>query len=341
MGGGEVTPIVFYPWLTEPLTQHQFSDQALEALLTDPETGESILDPNPDGGDIMPDSIRIKEIHAALEADRYGVHPEDPEKQQRNNIGRLTEAVAYVLGVALNSDGENIPYPDPEHFSPGALDEVKHLKMSQWAAFDGAKGMQAACLYDVRSTVASTDTYGRTLLQKGGGVKAWNLAQLLDQVSDDIELSLNSSALASLQVPAVDGKTYYTYSGLGHAIQDILYMLSSESKRVDELVIQNARLVHLSQQILFSLGLPLHVDTLEMQVGAETASANNPPKMGYAIVPTVDANAPTLTSFFGLVLANLSRLVAGTIDYQGSNVSAKSPDDPFNFEEPVPGAQDI
>ena len=82
--------------------------------------GPPLLDPDTDGGDIMPDSIRIKEIHAALEADKYGVHPSATEEnplKRLNNLGRLIEAASYVLGVNFNEDGLNRPYPEPVSYT--------------------------------------------------------------------------------------------------------------------------------------------------------------------------------------------------------------------------------
>lgn len=353
IGGGTVTPVYFYPWLTEPPTDQQFSLSQLEALTTfpdiDPDTGEPhpqagelIFDPDTDLGEIMPDSIRLKEIHSALEAGRYGVHP-DPTKAQLNNIGRLVEALAYVLGINLDSDGKNLPFPDPEYLKPEDVAKLKHLKTSQFAAFDGDKGMQAATLYDIRSNVAVTDKFGKKVIQPGGAVKVWNLAQWLDQGADDTEAQLGGASLASLQVPTGDGKTYHQYQGLGHAIQDCLFMLSVESKRVDELVIQAARTIHLAQQILMGLGLPLRPDTIDFLIGAETATAEDPPQIGVAPVASLDPSAPTITSLFGITLANLSRLVAGTIGYQVTGVSAAADNgndeipDPFDFEDDLPG----
>lgn len=342
IGGGEVTPIMFYPWLTPVPTDQQFTPAQLEAATTDPETGELIFDCDCDLGDIMPDSIRLKEIHASLEAQRYGVNP-DPEKPMLNNIGRLVEAIGYLLGVNLDPDGKNIPYPDPEYLTPEQVKEIAHLKASQFAAFDGAKGMQVASLYDIRANVPVKDAFGKTVIQPGGAVKTWNLAQFLDQMADDTETQLGGAALASLQVPAGDGKSYIQYEGLGHAIQDCLYMLSIESKRVDELVIQSARTIHLLQQVLMGLGLPLRPDTIDLLIGAETATAENPPKMGLAPVASLDPSGPTITSLLGITLANLSRLVAGTIGYQVTGVSAAADSgneeipDPFDFEEDLPG----
>ena len=343
IGGGEVTPVIFYPWLTEPPTDQQFTPAQLTAATTDPETGELIFDPDPDGGDIMPDSLLMKKVAAAVEADRYGVHPTNPDAPNLNNLGRLIEAIGYLLGINLDPDGINIPYPDPEYLTPEQVKEISHLKTSQFAAFDGAKGMQTATLYDIRANVPVKDKFGKTVIQPGGAIKTWNLAQFLDQMSDDTEAQLGGAALASLQVPAGDGKSYIQYEGLGHAIQDALFMLSVESKRVDELVIQSARTIHLLQQVLMGLGLPMRPDTIDFLVGAETATAEDPPKIGVAPVASLDPSGPTITSLFGITLANLSRLVAGTIGYQVTGVSAAADSgndeipDPFDFEEDLPG----
>ncbi|MGL5879980.1 MAG: hypothetical protein ACRC2V_19670, partial [Xenococcaceae cyanobacterium] len=65
----------------------------------------------------MPDSIRIKEIHEALNAYKFA-YSEEPEPRVAN-LGYYIERIARVLGISVNPDGS-----------------VRSIRQSRWVPQD-------------------------------------------------------------------------------------------------------------------------------------------------------------------------------------------------------------
>jgi hypothetical protein len=291
-----------------------------QILYPDGPDGPPLLDPDTDNGDIMPDSTRIKEIHAALEADKYGTHPADsPDtpKKRLNNLGRLLESAAYVLGVSFNEDGKNVPYPEPRLFGPEKIEEInekKLLKNAQFAVAEMGNGLDASGMYDLRSAVLKKDRKEASIDLRSHAVKVHNLPQLIDALSDDISKHLGGGQSSIFQVPSADGWRSAEYEGIYQAVADSLYMLSVHSKQINELQNQSIKQVYMLQQILKGLGLPTHIETIEGVSGVNDSDGDS--LTGYMAVPEIDPKSPTLTSLLGIVLLNLQRVVGATVGFR-------------------------
>ena len=268
----------------------------------------------------MPDSIRIKEIHAALEADKYGVHPSATEEnplKRLNNLGRLIEAASYVLGVNFNEDGLNRPYPEPVLFDPEKIEEVndkKLLKNAQFAVAEMGGGLDTSALYEIRSALIKSGRKEASIDLRPHAMKIHNLSQLFDAIADDISKMLGGGQSAAFQVPSADGWRAIEYEGISQAIADSLYMSSVHSKQINELQNQSIKTVYMLQQILKALGLPMHIEKIEGVSGVQDSEGDY--LTGYMPVPEIDAKAPTITSLLGIVLLNLQRVVGATVGFR-------------------------
>jgi hypothetical protein len=278
-----------------------------------------------------------------------------------NNLGRLIEAASYVLGVNFNEDGENVPYPDPDFFYPDKVEEIntnKRLKNAQFAVAEMGGKFDASALYQVRSAILKsprTASKPAEIDRRPHAVKYHNLAQLMDVVADDNAKMLGGGGNAVFSVPSANGWQTAEYEGLIQAVADCLYMQSALSKNVNELQNQAIKTVYMQQQILKALGLPLHVRKIEGVHVVEKTSNEDPPDnssgytpasatgetmleevnsnpdpitRGYMPVPTLDTNAPTITSLIGIILMNLQRVV-------GASINFKETDAPRENDPPV------
>jgi hypothetical protein len=299
------------------LRDAEASTQLELILYPDGPDGDPYLDPDPDNGDIMPDSIRIKEIHAALEADKYGVHPEDSEndpKKRLNNLGRLIESAAHVLGVSFNEDGKNVPYPEPRLFDPEKIEDIndkKLLKPAQFAVAEMGGFLDTSGIYEVRSAIPKMVRNEMEIDLRPHGIKVHNLPQLIDGMADDISKMLGGGQSAAFQVPSADGWRAAEYEGISQAVADALYMLSVHSKNINELQNQSIKTVYMLQQILKGLGLPTHIEKIEGVSGVTDAEGEY--LTGYMPVPEIDPKSPTITSLLGIVLLNLQRVVGASV----------------------------
>jgi hypothetical protein len=273
----------------------------------------------------MPDSIRIKEIHAALEAEKYGVHSQSTEEEplkRLNNLGRLIEAASYVLGVNFNEDGENVPYPDPVLFDPDKIKEVNErqlLKNAQFAVAEMNGAFDTSSLYEVRSAMVKAGRKPTDLEVdlRSHAIKYHNLPQLVDSLADDLSKHLGGATSAAFQVPSADGWRAAEYNGISQAVADALYMLSVHSKNINELQNQSIKTVYMLQQILKGLGLPTHIEKIEGVSGVTDSEGEY--ITGYMPVPEIDAKSPTITSLLGIVLLNLQRVVGASVGLRESN----------------------
>lgn len=288
-----------------------------EILYPDGINEPSILDPATDNGDIMPDSIRLKEIHAALEADRYGVHPGDPEKKRLNNLGQFIEAAAYVLGINFDSDGNNLAYPDAQLLPPEKIEEVnnrKILKNAQFAVANVNGKFDSSSLYEVRSALFRTGDGDTTVDQRPYAVKYHNLPQLIDAMADDTSKQLGGGKNSIFQVPNANGDDFQQYEGIFQPLADSLYMLSGHGKAINELQNQSIKTVYMLGQILKAMGVPMHVEKLPGTTGVYDKEGNEIP--GFLAVPGLDPKSPTLVGLMGIVLMNLQRVVGSSIGYR-------------------------
>jgi hypothetical protein len=303
------------PTVVEPLTKEE-----LEALIYPNGRDKEPygLDPDTDNGDIMPDSKRLMEIHTALEAERFATHPDSTEESPKataRTLAKLMEASSYVLGVNFDEDGKNIAYEPPGYIEQDYLPTLNNNKSLRNAQFairqDEAGRVVTDSLYSVRR---ATVTQGRkgSQVKPSGAMRVNSLPQFLDVIMDELEGFFGGN---DIQVPSANGVDYAVYDNFNEALADALYMLSVQSKNVNELQNQAIKSIWLTQELLKGLGLPSHVHKIP--------GVNYPPSdpskeyfQGQIAVAELDQDGPTLTGLLGLILLNLSRVVAGTIDWR-------------------------
>jgi hypothetical protein len=304
---------ILFPFKTEFFPEIDIStlEEIVEFLETNPYYLEEIM---------MTDSPRIKEIHAALEADRYGVHPTDPEKKRFNNLGRYLETLAYATGIAFNEDGKNIPQPESNWVDADYIQTInanQSLRNGQFAVreVNDAYGQRMVCdaLFEVRARQITTTTDEQGNLQvastsPGGAMRVPHIGGIFDTIQDDLTKYWGGG---DIMVPKVDGTGIVYYDSMGECLADCLYMLGSHSKSINELQNQSIKSVFLLQEILRALGLPCHVAAVQ---GVSPSAPGG--EGGVMPCPELDEKSPTLASLIGLVLINLSRVVGASIAFR-------------------------
>ncbi|NJO93412.1 MAG: hypothetical protein HC820_01800 [Hydrococcus sp. RM1_1_31] len=95
---GELYPITYYPYLVGA-RDNVSSEFALAFYDTKKQLELS------QETESMPDSIRIKEIHEALQAEKFCKDDDNPQERRVANLGYYIERIARVLGISVNSNG--------------------------------------------------------------------------------------------------------------------------------------------------------------------------------------------------------------------------------------------
>ncbi|MBW4619325.1 MAG: hypothetical protein KME17_08195 [Cyanosarcina radialis HA8281-LM2] len=285
--------------------------------------------------EFMPDSIRIKEIHAALQAEKFATD-ETSSLPRIANLGYYIERVARVLGISVNPDGSIKSIRQKGFVEPGEVIPAGWY-FGQWGENEGsthqpgasegvAEGKRDGIVYENRSNRLILE--GGTLDQPLGDVKnavikpgqyvlCENIPQLLDAVLDDLDAALNWQEAAAGYVPTPEGKPICLYEGMHSLIAEIAYMLSAMSAHTSEGYIAGLVTQQIAKEILQGLGLPIDVGKIEVDIGFDY-----PGEVPY---PKLKDNSSTIAEQIGWVLANLSILVGQKIKLVESLPSAVEP----------------
>ena len=227
-----------------------------------------IFDPDPDNGDIMPDSQRIIETHFYI------------------------EDVHRFLGCVSLPDGSVRTFPQPRPF------EGPEGIPTGWQ-FYGANS-QGAGIYQKRSRILAQDAFGRPLFLPGGYVQCHNLLQRLDCYMDDMTYQLGGDEATGFLIPTADGD-YVPCTSIFNAVAQSAYTISQIAYGVNQIKIQCRQILSIAADTLRGLGIPLHKKKIVVRSNKES---------GETWVPALNHQSPTVSSQLGIILANLSMVVA-------------------------------
>lgn len=264
----------------------------------------------------MPDSVRIKEIHEALQADTFSTDDKDPNKRRIANLGYYIERIARVLGVSVNSDG-SVRSIRQSQWIPQGEEIPAGWSIGQWgrnqgASSEGQKGGKAeddrdGLAYEVRSGRFELDsnTGEPTKIVEGGYVLVENLPQLLHIILDDFDKSLGMQDLGAFAIPSADKTKYSTFEGMASFNAEILYMLSALSINIRQGHVSSLKNQAMLMEVLAALGTPIALKQFKVDMGEK-----EPIPVPY---PGLREDAPSMVDFFVWVLSNISPLVAAQL----------------------------
>jgi hypothetical protein len=315
---------------------YSFPTKEQMLLLIEPTPGFFLCDPNPDPlqnrntdpqpnnpnntewiGDIMPDSLRVKEIHAALQADKYANDDFDAQKARVANLGWLIDKMSNVLGLHFASDGEMLKVRATEHKKDG--DTIpEQWQIGQWGKNNWiakkSTGQNVAVngvgyAYEVRSNGFTTDKFtGQpTAIEEGGWVLCNSLIQLLETKFDDDDRAFGLQDLGANVIPRSDKTGFIAYEGMHSLLIEIAYMLSSLSGNISRSEVLNMKTVAILQELLASQGLPVELKTLPATVAGQSV------QIPY---PGLSSDSPSIVDFMFWILSNLSPLVSAQLAYK-------------------------
>lgn len=303
--------------------------------LIEPQPGFFICDPNPDPlqnknfplssdpdntdwiGDLMPDSIRVKEIHAALQADKYANDDKYPASYRVANLGWLIDKMANVLGLHFASDGEMLKVRDTEHKKDGETIpeqwQIGQWGKNNWIATksngDKVPVNGVGYAYEVRSNGFGTDKFtgASNAIEEGGWVLVNSLIQLLEVKYDDDDRAFGLQDLGANVIPRADKTGYIAYEGMHSLLIEIAYMLSAMSGNISRSEVLNMKSVAILQELLASQGLPVELKTLPATVAGQTV------QIPY---PGLSSDSPSLVDFMFWILSNLAPVVSAQLAYK-------------------------
>lgn len=302
-------------WETEPIGKDLLTDDQVrsivDAIQLSEEDSEAI---------VMPDSIRIKEIHAALQADKFANNPDDPDVLRVANLGYYVERIARVMGISVNPDG-SIRSIRQSRLIPAGEEIPAGWPIGQWGRNqggdrDGQRGGNAdedrdGTAYEVRSNRFTTNRFTGEpdKIESGGYILCENWPQLLHVLLDDLDKGLGWQEAGAMVIPDANNQgRWATYEGLNSLLAEVAYMLSDLSQNIKGGHISGLISQAVLYEVLGAIGLPYNFKSLKVDAeGAKTIH-----------YPALEKNAPTLVDLIYLILQNISILVGTKISYYPS-----------------------
>ncbi len=273
----------------------------------------TIIDEDFEDNEFMPDSILIKEIHAALQADKYSKDDENPDLLRHQNIGKMVEQIGLALGLNFKSNGQIRSARQTRWYAQGSVLPAG-WPIGQWGTNQGGSDVgqvggemgeeRLGMSYQVRSGRFEFDPRSGepTKIEQGGYVLVENIPQLLHIIMNDFDKALGMQELGAFTLPSADKSDFMTAEGLASVIAETLYSISAMSISTSQGHVSSLKTQAITQQILKGLGLPCDVQQFPIDPGVG--------KQMMCPYPGVKPEAPTLSDLLFLVLRNLGFNVA-------------------------------
>lgn len=228
----------------------------------------------------MADSIRIKEIHAALQADKFA-YRDNSQDVRTANIGYYIERIARVLGISVNDDGtirsirqkKVIPrgQPIPAGWSFGQFGTNKGGN-TQGQEGGNADHFKDGIVYEQRSNqfIPSVFSLNQADIAQGDYTLCENIPQLLDEMLDDLDKALGWQDLGASSIPNADGTNkVLIYEGLAQLNTEIAFLLSRISQHTSQGLIATLIAQGIAFELLKSTGQMLIPKKLEVDIGTD------------------------------------------------------------------------
>lgn len=234
----------------------------------------------------MPDSIRIKEIHAALQAEKFA-YAENSTDARVANLGYYVERIARVLGISVNSDGSIRSIRQKKVVERGGTIPggwyFGQFGSNRGGGTDGQQGGNASderdgIVYEQRSNkfVPSLFNLNELEIHQGDYTLCENIPQLLDEILDDLDKALGWQDLGASAIPNADGSNKtLVYNGLAQLLTELAFTSSRMSQHTSQGLIASLVAQGIAFEILKATGQELIPKALEVDTG----------DTGYAQVP--------------------------------------------------------
>lgn len=265
----------------------------------------------------MPDTIRIKEIHQALEAQKFAYDDSATDNRRVANIGYYIERVARVLGISINPNGtqrsirQKAKLPAGSTIPPGW--DYAQFALNQGDSPVGQQGgdineVRDGIVYETRCNKIIPNKYNpkKSTISTGDLVLCENLPQLIDEILDDLDKALGWQELGANAIPAADNSgSYATFEGLAALQAELAFMLSKISIDSSQGLISSLITQAVSYEILSAFGQPIKTKSFALK-----ADAN---KTGQVPYPGLSDDAPSVMAQTGWILQNLAPIVGSLI----------------------------
>lgn len=279
------------------------------------------------------DSLRIKEIHATLNASKWA-YAENEIDPSPIPLGDKFDLLCKAMGIAFDRDknilsirqrvnieyeGNDVTIPDGwtrGQFAlnvggevggqPGGKDGEQLLGMA-YQNRANRWNRNAVCADTQVEVNDPTDA-----LARGDVVLCENIPQFLEAMLDDLDKAFNLQEMGVAIIPNADNDGKYCRAeGLGTLLADVAWTISHLSKNIIQTHMISLKNEAMIQELFKAFGFPVSVGNIPVQLGVQGRSDERTFALPF---PAFSPDSPTLLQLQYSLLANIAPILASCVD---------------------------
>ncbi len=256
------------------------------------------IKPQTDGsyGNLIMDSPRTIEIHAALNAGKWGINPDDPSTPRMDDLGWRIQRTNEILGIRVGTDGK---------FDPEIEKKIVRQVIPSNAQVDAEKVGVNNFGSGGRIVKRINNRFDKDGIKSDQCVLVHDLMQLLEEHHDQNNLAFGiqeSSAIEIKNPNDKEGKDRARFDNQLGLLLEMFNLLSSANEMTRSNLISSLITQSQTSELIAGLGLPSVTKTIPIKIDKKV---NQVPYKGIAGHRSLSQEVATCTANVGIVLGQL------------------------------------
>jgi hypothetical protein len=247
-------------------------------------------------GELNMDSIRTIEIHAALNAGKWGINTDDPTKTRKDDLGWRIQRICEVLGIRVGTDGK---------FDPVKEKKIVRQVISAKEKLDAEK-VGVNNFGDGGMVVKRINNrFNGDKIESDQCVIIHDLLQLIQEYHEQHNLAIGlqeSSAIEIKDPKDKEGKNRARFDNQLGLLLEMFNLLSSANEMTRANLISSLITQSQTNEVIAGLGLPSVTKTIPIEIDKKVSQV---PYKGIAAHRSISQEIATCTYNVGIVLGQL------------------------------------
>lgn len=247
-------------------------------------------------GSIVMDSPRTIETHAALNAGKWGVNPDNPNEVRKDDLGWRIQRLNEVLGIRVGSDGK---------FDPAKEKKIVRQVIPSNKQLDAQKVGVNNFGDDGMVIKRINNRFNGDKIESDQCVIIHDLLQLIQEYHEqhNLAIGLQESSAIEIKDPKDEkGKNKARFDNQLGLLLEIFNLLSSANEMTRANLISSLITQSQTSEVIAGLGLPSVTKTIPIKIDKEVTQL---PYKGIAPHRSISQEVATCTANVGIVLGQL------------------------------------